>query len=253
MKKPTIFISILLLGAVLLSACSTNGTESAVEAVAESVSDTIEEVEAQVSAAQSNAQTDSMGTIDEFSMPLAMQLVLGTFKLEESDYPVTDEQAQELLTLWKAARSLSESDTTAAEEIEALVNQIRDSMTAEQLQAIEAMDLTFEDMAAIFEELGLEFGGAGRFEEMTPEMQATMEAMRASGESPRGGPGGEFPGGGPGVGPGGGFGGEGGQLSPEARETLMAERGGIAQAGARLGLNPALLDAVIEFLQAKVE
>jgi len=73
--------------------------------------------------------------------------------------------------------------------------------------------------------------------------------MRESGGLPRGGFGGDFPGGGPG----GGFGGEGGQLSPEARETAIAERGGFARAGANLGLNPVLVDAIINFLQAKVE
>lgn len=209
-------------------------------------------VETQVDTAQSSGQTEISETDFEFSMPLAIQLVLGTIKLDETDYPVEGAQAEELLTLWKAARSLSESDTTAAEEIEALVNQIRDSMTAEQMQAIEAMDLTFEDMGAIFEELGLEFGGAGRFEDMTPEMQATMEAMRESGDFPRGGPGGEFPGGGPGGpgagGPGGRFGDE---FNPQAIQTAVAERGG--QRGGGLGLNPALLDAIIDFLQAKVE
>ena len=248
MKKIYIFISILLFAIMLLSACS-SGTASTVQSAAEGLS---EMVETQVDTAQSSGQTEISETDFEFSMPLAIQLVLGTIKLDETDYPVEGAQAEELLTLWKAARSLSESDTTAAEEIEALVNQIRDSMTAEQMQAIEAMDLTFEDMGAIFEELGLEFGGAGRFEDMTPEMQATMEAMRESGDFPRGGPGGEFPGGGPGGpgagGPGGRFGDE---FNPQAIQTAVAERGG--QRGGGLGLNPALLDAIIDFLQAKVE
>jgi hypothetical protein len=253
MKKHTIFIGILLLAAVLLSACGNSSAQSAVEAAAEGLSEAVEGVETQVDETQSDAQSEAPETENEFSMPSAMQLALGTFKLEESDYPVEGAQAQELVTLWKAVRVLTESETTAAEEIEALVDQIGDTMTAEQMTAIEAMELTFEDMGAIAEELGLEFSGAGRFGDLTPEMQATMEAMRESGEFPRGGPGGEFPGGGPGGqgGPG-GFGGQGG-LSPEARETAIAERGGFTRAGAGLGLNPALLDAVIEFLQTKVE
>jgi hypothetical protein len=90
---------------------------------------------------------------------------------------------------------------------------------------------------------------------MTPEMQATMEAMRESGEFPGGGfRGGQMPipgmegGGGAGAGPGGGFGGE---FNPEAMQTAIAERGELRGAG--LGLNPALLNAIIDFLQAKVE
>ena len=65
-----------------------------------------------------------------------------------------------------------------------------------------------------------------------------MQAARESGQGPPEGM--EFPGGRPG--------GEVG-LSQEVRQTAMAERGGIA--GANLGLNSALLDAVIEFLESK--
>jgi len=245
MKKKIIFISILLL-TVLLSACASS---SAQESGTNPSGDVSAKAGTQGNETQSDAQAAASDTKNEFSMPSAMQLALGTFKLEETDYAIQADQAQEMLILWKAVRSLTESETTAAEEIEAVINQIGDSMTADQMAAVESMELTFQDMGAIAEALGLEFGGAGRFGDMTPEMQATREAMRESGGLPRGGFGGDFPGGGPG----GGFGGEGGQLSPEARETAIAERGGFARAGAGLGLNPTLLEAIIDFLQAKVQ
>jgi len=247
MKKNLIISGILALAIIITACSSASGQGSAVQAGGEAA--------AQGSTTQTVQGTPSPMQAGDFSMPLAMQLVLGTFKLDETDYPVEGTQAEQLLTLWKAARSLSESDTTAAEEIVALVNQIRDSMTAEQLQAIEAMNLSFEDMGAIAEQLGLEFGAGGRFEELTPEMQATMEARRESGEFPGGGfRGGEMPvpgmegGGGPGRGAVGGFGGE---FNPEAMQTAIAERGELRGAG--LGLNPALLNAIIDFLQAKVD
>jgi len=65
------------------------------------------------------------------------------------------------------------------------------------------------------------------------------------------GPGGGFPGGGPGRGPGSGPGsGPGGEgLSPEMRETAMAERGGFQRVN--LGLPGPMLDAIIEFLEGK--
>jgi predicted small secreted protein len=245
MKKLYIIISILLLPAVLLTACSTSGAESAVQAAAGA--------ETQVDATKSDAQAGASETENEFSMPTSMQLVFGIIKLEQTDYAIQADQAQELLTLWKATRSLSESETAATEEIEAVLNQIWDTLTPEQKQVLEEMDISDQGMGAIAEELGLEFGGGSRFDEMTPEMQATIEAMRASGESPRGMFGSDFPGGGQGGGAGGGFGSGGEQLSPEARETAIAERGGFARAGAGLGLNPAFIDAIIEFLQAKVE
>ena len=167
--------------------------------------------------------------------PLALKLALGTFKLEETDCPITKEQAKELLPLWKAASVLSQSETAAAQELQALVNQIQRNMTPEQIKAIDGMGLSFRDMSSIAEELGMDFGSGG-FGNMNPEMQATMEAARESGQGPPGGfegPG--FPGD-PGMG-----------FSPEARETTTVERGGTG-----LGLPSSLLDAVIKFLEAKV-
>ena len=98
----------------------------------------------------------------------------------------------------------------------------------------------------VFEKLGLELGGAaGRFGNMTPEQQATMQAARESGQLPAGRPGGGS--GVPGLKPGGGS----GEFDPDARATAIAERGGIR--GANLGVNPMLLDAVIDLLESKVQ
>lgn len=181
-------------------------------------------------------------------MPQAMTLALGTFKLEESGYPVNADQAAEMLVLWKAVRSLSESDTTAVEEMDALFNQIQAVFSPEQLAEIEEMEISFQDMRAVAEQMGIELGfGGGRFGDLTPEQQATIEAARESGQFPRGGFGGGFPGGGPGGGFGSGPGGAG--LSPEQRETAIAERGGFPRIS--LGLPQLLLEALIEFLEGK--
>ena len=192
----------------------------------------------------------------EFSLPTEMQLMLGTVKLDETEYAVDAEQASQLLPLWKALDSLSESDTVAQVEYDALVSQIEDTMTSEQNEAIASMNLTMQDMAGVMETLGVE-SNFGRFGDIDPEMQATMEAARESGDFPGGGPGGDFPGGGPGGdfpggGPGGGFGAFGGaEMDPSARETAMAERGGMR--GARSGINSFLLDSIIKFLEAKIQ
>lgn len=184
----------------------------------------------------------------EREMPQALQLALGIFQLEETDHPVNAEQAAMLMTLWKAARSLSESETVAAEELQAVVNQIQETMTPEQLDLILSMELTSEDMNTIAEELGLEIGFGG-FGNMDPEVRATMQAARESGQAPPGGFGG-------GSGGGGGLGNPGrgedfGGLSPEGRQTAIAEGGGFRQAG--LGIPIPMLEAVIEFLATKVQ
>ncbi len=174
--------------------------------------------------------------VDERTTPLSLQLMLGTVRLEETGSAVDAEQASDLLPLWKALRSLNESGTAAQVEMDALVSQIGDSMTAAQMNAIIALELAMQDFAAVAETLGIEAGGfGGRMGEMTPEMQATREAAQASGEGPGGGQ---------------GFGGGIG-MDPAARETAMAERGGTRGAG--FGINTALLDALIEFLETKVQ
>ncbi len=191
----------------------------------------------------------------QFTIPTEMKLLLGTVKLDETEYAVDAGQASDLLPLWKALRSLSEDDTTAEVEIEALITQIGETMTPEQTSAIDNMNLTMQDMGSVMDALGIEgnFGGSGQ---MSEEMRATMEAARASGDFPGGGPGGgEFmPPDDGGMGPGGGgFGGGfgGAEMDPSARETAIAERGGTRGAG--FGMNSDLLDAIIEFLQAKIQ
>jgi hypothetical protein len=152
--------------------------------------------------------------------------------------------------LWKALRSLSESETAATAEIDAIINQIDETMTAEQMDAIADMELGMDDFGDVRETLGIE-GGFGNFGDITPEMRTTMEAARESGEGPPAG----F-GGGPGMGGGQGFGGGqgpggGGGFDPAARETAIAERGG--NRGVNIALNKTILDAIIKFLENKIE
>ncbi len=55
------------------------------------------------------------------------------------------------MVLWQAYRSLATSDTSAPQEIEAVLGQIEKTMTAEQVAAIEAMDLGQEDLSVFLE------------------------------------------------------------------------------------------------------
>ncbi|MBK5108860.1 MAG: hypothetical protein JJE12_12055 [Anaerolineales bacterium] len=200
------------------------------------------------SGVDSSAGADPGRGIDEDfqdAMPLSAQLGFGTLLLEDSEYAVDVDQAAQLLPLWKAARSLSESETAAAAELEAVFNQIEDTMTAEQINAIANLQLTGEAMAQLMEDLGISFGfGGDRFGNLTPEQQATAQAARESGEGP---PGGGFPGGGQGRG--GGQGIEGAELTPEQQATIearRAERGGV---GARFAL--VFVDPLIELLEER--
>lgn len=120
----------------------------------------------------------------------SMRLVLGILSLADSDIPLTTEQATAMLPLWKAVRSLGESDTAAQAELDALYTQIRGTLTAEQLDAIDTMSLDMQSMASLAEKWGLDMGfaagfGSGMRGTASPELQATRQAMRESGQMPQ--------------------------------------------------------------------
>ena len=180
-----------------------------------------------------------------FQMSTLTKLLLGTFRLEGTAQAVTAQQAQALVPLWQAVNSLSRSDTAAEAEMTALEQQIQGTFTAEQLSAIEALNLSPADLQSVMADQGIAFGNAAN---STPQAGGT-----SSGPFPGGG---GFPDGGPG-GDGGGFavGGPGGggfnpqDLSPEQQATLQA--GGAGRAARGAGVPAPLVDALIKLLQAR--
>ena len=171
------------------------------------------------------------------------QLIVGTLKLEKTENAVTAEQAAELLPLWQTMQVLSESDSAAEQETEALIAQIQETMTAEQRQAITDMNLAREDMMSIMQEQGLTMGGGPAGQTTNPQNGNT----NGGGFRPGGGelPGGAPPGGGPGMGPGG----QGQNLSPDQIATAQASR----QQRSGAFVPPVLVNALIEYLEAKAD
>ncbi len=177
----------------------------------------------------------------------SLQVAIGTFRLDETENAVTAEQAQELLPLWQTMQVLSESDTAAQQELDAVVEQIQETMTAEQRQAIIEMNLTRQDMMSILQEQGLALGGG----------PAGGQNNNFPGGNQNGGGGfepGGFPGGAPPLGgfPGGGHGDGGGQgsgLTPDQIATAQASR---QQTGGSL-IPPTLINALIEYFQEIVD
>jgi hypothetical protein len=168
-------------------------------------------------------------------LPAATQLVLGTLKLEGTAQAVTAEQAADLLPLWQTLQVLSDSDIAADQEKEALIAQIQETMTAEQRQAITAMDLARADMMSIMQEQGV--------------MTSNSQSSNSENSSNSGG----------GFGPGAG-GPPGGMMPPDERgaggagQSMSADQIATAQAARQANENsipPVLIDAVIEYLQEK--
>jgi len=159
---------ILVISVAVLAGCG--GGQAAPEPVDEGSSETY------TSAA---LDTSYDGALDASS-----QLVLGTLKLEETVHAVTSNQATALLPLWQALQG----GATAQAEVDALLKQIEGTMTAEQLDAITAMQLTQDDLQAWMQSEGLDMGGgqgrAGGGQDLSPEERATRQAERGGGEVP---------------------------------------------------------------------
>jgi hypothetical protein len=93
----------------------------------------------------STATTASSKSTD---LPIETQLAVGTLKLAGTDQDVTADQAEDLVVYWQVYEELSQSDTAAQVEIDALVAQIRETMTTDQMQAITDMKITQQDVLA---------------------------------------------------------------------------------------------------------
>lgn len=131
MYKKTILI-ISLLAVFLLSACGTKATPS-------------------------NASPETTAGVGADSdLPILSKLVVGTFQLIDSDTPITSGQAEEMIILWKAYIELQTRDTTADQEITDLLDQIDSLFTSDQQAAIEAMDLTSQNVMAMVQEVGVQ-------------------------------------------------------------------------------------------------
>jgi len=186
-------------------------------------------------------ETDKIRLTADFEDALSVQaqLALGTVQLEETELAVDEPLATEILPLWQAVQSLSNSDTAAELEINAVINQIQDTMKVEQIEAITDMKLTEESMTAMLESGDLGFG-RGNFGDAGGEGDG--------GGFQGGGPGGGFFGGGPGGGPGGRPGGGFRNLSEDDIATRRAQ---FAEGGVGGFQDRILIGAVTRLLQAK--
>jgi hypothetical protein len=189
------------------------------------------------------------------SAPLstATQLLVGTFKLEDTSLAVTSAQASQLLPLWQTLLQLSSSNTSADQEINAVVDQIKSSMTAQQMAKITALKLTQQDVMSLMSQVGV---SPNRASTTTTPMAFNgfptgNNSQDGAGGPPAGGP----PAGGP---PGGGVPGgglpAGGAVDPGA----FGGAGGASTTPQAVRQMPnqvpaPLLNALIELLQKKIK
>lgn len=191
-----------------------------------------------------NSDTGLQDSFDD-ALSIQGQLAVGTLLLEETDLAVDEALAAELYPLWQAVQSLSNSDTAAEVEVQAVVNQIQGAMRAEQVAAIAEMQLTAESLTTMLDEGTLAFGGGGFGRGSGEEGEGSGEGRPGGGLG--GGPGGGVPGAGrPGGGPGGGAFSEG--IDPDAIATRQAE---FAEGDTLSFQERAMLGAVVRLLGTK--
>lgn len=213
---------------------------------------------------QAGASSESPRLQADYSDALSVgaQLAAGTLLLDSGDLAIDETQAPDLLPLWQAARGLVTSDTAAPQEIEALYNQIQDSMTSAQIAAIAEMKLTNEGLTSMIEngELSLargafaagdgnggsDSGSFGRgFGNFVPPEGGFGPPSGFEGADPGGDQGGGFFGG---FGEGGPNGGLSAGADPQALATRRAQFAG-GQGGDFQDM--ALIGAVVRALQMK--
>ncbi len=233
-------VLILVLAAGVVAGCGGGASEDSAASPSgqESV---VQELE---SGADNEGYTSTVLAVSyERALPASSQLALGTFRLQGTKNAVTPEQAKTLLPLWQAIQG---GNLQSNAETNAVLKQIEGAMTAQQLAAIAAMQLTFEDMGSWMQEQGVNFrppqgaeGGQGAFANLSEEERASMRATRQAG-------------GGGGFGQGGGAGGFA-DMSEEEREAMRAtaEASGMTfggRAGARRGQIAFLAEPLVDLL-----
>lgn len=116
--------------------------------------------------------------------PLSTQpeLMLGTLKLESTGQAVTKEQASELLPLWQLMKELENSASSAQQEKNAVLDQIKSVMTSNQKQAITDLKLASQDATSFIQEQNISVNSN------QTASKSTQSQSGLSGGFPAGGP-----------------------------------------------------------------
>ena len=212
---------------LLLSACSSDSSEL-----------TDSGLSPDTGQSEEGLNTDTVELTDDYAedaLSIAQQLSLGSLLLEETDLAVDPEQALDLVPYWKLYRSLLGSDTTAPEELDSLLKEIQEIMTAEQVNYIANLQLNQETMMTLVNEMGI--------------FDLRQDGIGEGGIGfvpPEGLPDGVRPGGG------GGQGGGAGSMDPELMATKQAERAAAGGGKQSNRLTIPLVEALISLLEGKV-
>ncbi|MGB2954453.1 MAG: hypothetical protein WBB64_00650 [Anaerolineales bacterium] len=131
---------------LLLSACSSNSSE---------LTDNPDTETEQSEEGLNDGKVELTEDYADDALSVRMQLVVGSLLLENTDLAADSVMAEKLLPYWKMYKVLAESDTKAQEEMDAVIGQIQDTMTADQLSYIVDLQITQETMLTLVSDLGI--------------------------------------------------------------------------------------------------
>ena len=195
-------------------------------------------------AGSGNASTNSFRSGAAASTPLDAEskLALGTLKLEGTKQAIDPKMAANLIPLWQLLYQLKSSTSSAPQEVTAVVDQIKATMTPVQVSTINNMTLTQADIFTAFQQAN---GSSG----------TTGTGTSGSTGRNRGGGGGFIFAGGPGGGGppgGGGFPGGGAGGSPSTSSTQTPAQVVQAAQARQNATSSLLINQVIKLLQSKL-
>jgi hypothetical protein len=183
----------------------------------------------------STSSTGMLADSTSNDLPAVTHLAVGTLKLSGTEQAVTPEQAKDLIVYWETYKQLAQSDTAAQKEIDGLVAQIQETMTDEQMKAIDDMNITQQDVVASMQGVTVTVRNASD----------SAVSVSSGGSMPAGGP----PADGGGAPPDSGMGADMGGAAPGAGIDQTQNLQASTSAGTAAGLPTELIEAVIQSLQ----
>ncbi len=170
------------------------------------------------------------------------QVGMGILMMEGTDLAVSADQAKSLLPLWKAVKSLSNDSSIPDAEITAIYRQMQESLSAEQIQAIQSLKWSNADLNTLVERYDIQMTSTG----------TTGKSSASQSQSGQNAGAGMPAGGGPGGDPGGGIG-LGGDMGGGAPQIQSVAYSGAASGTGSGDMNMILADAIISVLQKHVQ
>ena len=169
-----VFGLLIMVTVLALASCNRDRETAAADDVNTTGSETREDEDA----ASDSASTSALASNYEGALPPTNQLIIGIFRLEETDNAVNSAQAATMLPLWQALQSGAIQNQT---ERQAVLRQIEGALSEAQLEAIGGMQLTFTDLNDWAQANGIEMPQFGQGGQAGQSGQNGQAAQRGQG------------------------------------------------------------------------